>query len=62
MAGENCLGCNRSTKGNPFSICPNCGRYMATRTGAEIATIFGVSVVVSIVLVVGLVVLLWNFA
>ncbi len=61
MAGENCLGCGRSMKGKAFSICPNCGRYMATRTGVEVAAIFAVSVVGSLILCIGLVVLLWNF-
>lgn len=62
MAGEICLGCGRSMQGKAFSICPNCGRYMATRTGGEVATIIAVSVVGSVILCVGLVVLLWNFA
>jgi hypothetical protein len=62
MAGENCLGCGRSMKGKAFSICPNCGRYMATRTGGEVVAILGVSIVGSVVLCVGLVVLLWKLA
>lgn len=62
MANENCLGCGRSMKGKAFSICPDCGRYMATRTGGEVATIFAVSIVGSVILCVGLVVVLWNFA
>jgi uncharacterized protein (DUF983 family) len=49
-------------KGKAFSICPNCGRYMATRTGGEVVAILGVSIVGSVVLCVGLVVLLWKLA
>ena len=62
MAGEICLGCGRSMTGKAFSICPHCGRYMATRTGGEVAAIIAVSVAGSAILCVGLVVLLWNFA
>jgi uncharacterized protein (DUF983 family) len=62
MAGENCLGCGRSMQGKAFSICPHCGRYMATRTGGEVAAIFAVSIMGAVVVCVGLVVILWNFA
>lgn len=62
MAGDSCLSCGRSMKGSPTSICPNCGRYMATRTPVEVGAIFVVAIVVSVVVCVGLVVLLWNFA
>jgi len=49
-------------EGRWFSICPGCGRYMATRTTSEVVTIYVVSIIVSVIIVGVLTVLLWNFA
>jgi hypothetical protein len=62
MSGTNCLRCEQSMEGRFFSICPRCGRYMATRTPGEIVLVYSVSVAVAVVGVGGLTVLLWMFA
>jgi len=48
MQQTNCLRCGQNTGGRWFSICPICGRYMATQTISEIVSIYVVNIIVSI--------------
>lgn len=57
-----CRGCGQEMHGRWSHICPQCGRLFAASTPRQVAIQLGVSIVVAIVLVVGLVVLLWNVA
>jgi len=47
-------------RGHWSHICPRCGKFFARSTPAQVAVQLGVSTVVAVVLVVGLVILLWK--
>ena len=62
MKCKNCLRCGCNLQDHWSHICPSCGRFFAASTGPQIAFQLGLSTVVAIVLVVGLVVVLWRFS
>jgi ribosomal protein L32 len=59
---ERCLRCGQSMADHWSHICPNCGRFFATKTGRQVAIQLGVSTLAAIAIVGGLVALLWQLA
>ena len=62
MKARACLQCGADMTGHPWHICPQCGKWFAFYTPAQVALLQAIGIPLAIAVNLLLVVLLRNFA